>query len=264
MTIYWMLNNHWPSFFGHLFDYYLRPGGAYYGAKKGLRPLSVVFDAYATGAHDQANITVVNQTPTDQQGLRVRVRVYDLQGRVRNDRTADKVDVASGGAAQAMTLPRIAWDSRVFFVRCQLFDRAGNVIGENVYWQSRQLDDVGDPRNDAAFELKQVSWADMTALNYMTRVPLEVTARRVSGLDEDRIAIRLHNPSKQVGFFERAEIMSTRDGDEILPIEYSDNYVTVFPGETVELQGVVPTQGVDANWVRVTGYNTPPVVVPIA
>ncbi len=54
MTIYWMLNNHWPSFFGHLFDYYLRPGGAYYGAKKGLRPLSVVFDSYATGDHGQA------------------------------------------------------------------------------------------------------------------------------------------------------------------------------------------------------------------
>ena len=47
MTIYWMLNNHWPSFFGHLFDYYLKPGGAYFGAKMGLRPLSVVFDYYA-------------------------------------------------------------------------------------------------------------------------------------------------------------------------------------------------------------------------
>ena len=55
MTIYWMLNNHWPSFFGNLFDYYLRPGGAYYGAKKGLQPLSVVFDSYATGDHSQAN-----------------------------------------------------------------------------------------------------------------------------------------------------------------------------------------------------------------
>ena len=53
MTIYWMLNNHWPSFFGNIFDYYLRPGGAYYGAKKGLRPLSVVFDSYATGDHSQ-------------------------------------------------------------------------------------------------------------------------------------------------------------------------------------------------------------------
>ena len=36
MTLYWMLNNHWPSFFGHIFDYYLKPGGAYFGAKMGL------------------------------------------------------------------------------------------------------------------------------------------------------------------------------------------------------------------------------------
>ena len=63
MTIYWMLNSHWPSFFGNIFDYYLRPGGAYYGAKKGLRPLSAVFDSYATGDHSQANVTAVNQTP---------------------------------------------------------------------------------------------------------------------------------------------------------------------------------------------------------
>ena len=54
--------------------------------------------------------------------------------------------------------------------------------------------------------------------------------------------------------------MSSREGDEILPIEYSDNYVTVFGGETVEVEGVVPTSGVDADWVRVTGYNSPPVV----
>jgi exo-1,4-beta-D-glucosaminidase len=94
----------------------------------------------------------------------------------------------------------------------------------------------------------------------MTRVPLEVSARRTG---ENGVTVRLHNASRQIGFFERAEITSTRDGDEILPIEYSDNYVTVFPGETVELEGVIPTQGVDANWVRVTGYNTPPVVVPI-
>ena len=38
MTIYWMLNSHWPSFFGNIFDYYLRPGGAYFGAKKGFAP----------------------------------------------------------------------------------------------------------------------------------------------------------------------------------------------------------------------------------
>jgi exo-1,4-beta-D-glucosaminidase len=262
MTIYWMLNNHWPSFFGHLFDYYLRPGGAYFGAKKGLRPLSVVFDSYATGNHDHANITVVNQTPSDHRDLAVRMRVYDLQGRVRDDRSAGDVDVASGAAVQAMALPRLARDSSVFFVRAQLLDKTGKVLSENVYWQSQQLDDVGDPSNDSAFELKQASWADMTGLNTMAQVPLDVTASRTVDPGDNRVTIRLHNPSQRVAFFERAELTSTPDGDEILPIEYSDNYVTVFPGETVEVQGQ-PWTGVPANWVRVTGYNTRPVVVPV-
>jgi exo-1,4-beta-D-glucosaminidase len=263
MTIYWMLNNHWPSFFGHLFDYYLRPGGAYFGAKKGLRPLSAVFDSYATGDHSTANIKVVNQTPVNQDGLRLRVRVYDLAGRVRDDRTADHLKVASGGATQAVALPRTVRDSRVFFVRCQLFDKAGNMVSDNVYWQSQQQDDVGDPRNDLAFELKQSSWADMTALNNLPRVPLEVTARRITDSDDNRIAIRLHNASRQIAFFERAELTSAPDADEILPIEYSDNYVTVFPGDTVDLTGTIPTGGVDARWVRVSGYNTAPQVVPV-
>ena len=44
-----------------------------------------------------------------------------------------------------MTLPRVARDSRVFFVRCELLDDDGKVVAENVYWQSQQHDDVGDP-----------------------------------------------------------------------------------------------------------------------
>ncbi|WP_369974102.1 sugar-binding domain-containing protein [Mycobacterium sp. 3519A] len=262
MTIYWMLNNHWPSFFGHIFDYYLRPGGAYYGAKKGLRPLSVVFDSYATGDHDHANVTVVNQTPREQTNLTVRVRTYDLQGRLRDDRSADNINVIAGGVTQALTLPRLARDSSVVFVRAQLLDKAGNPVTENVYWQSQQLDDIGDPSNDFAFELKQASWADMTGLNSMPKVALDVSASRAADPSDNRVTIRLHNPSPNVAFFERAELVSTPDGDEILPVEYSDNYVTVFPGETVELHGQAWT-GVTPHWVRVTGYNTPPQLVPV-
>jgi exo-1,4-beta-D-glucosaminidase len=114
-----------------------------------------------------------------------------------------------------------------------------------VYWQSQQPDDVGDPSNDAAFELKQASWADMTGLNYMTQVPLDVTASKSPNPGDNRVTIRLHNPSQRIAFFERAELTSTADGDEILPVEYSDN-------------------GVSANWVRVTGYNTPPAVVSVS
>ena len=258
MTIYWMLNNHWPSFFGNLFDYYLRPGGAYFGAKKGLRPLSAVFDSYATG--DSANVTVVNQSPREETNLRVRVRVYDLQGRVRDDQTSANLTVPAGGAAAALTLAREARNSRVFFVRCELLNAAGGVVDENVYWQSQRNDDVGDPDTDFAFELRQATFADMTPLNSLPRVPLEVSARRAA----DAVDIRLRNPGRQIAFFERAEVTSTRDGDEILPIEYDDNYVTVFPGETVDLRASIPAGSPSADWVRVAGYNTPPVVVPVS
>jgi exo-1,4-beta-D-glucosaminidase len=265
MTIYWMLNSHWPSFFGNLFDYYLRPGGAYYGAKKGLRPLSAVFDSYATGDGSTANVTVVNQSPEQLSDVRARVRVYDLTGKLRDDRTSAPLTVPSGGAAPALTLPREARDSSVFFVRSELLDGAGRVLDENVYWQSQRNDNLGDPNTDFAFIANQTTWADMTALNYLTRVPLGVTAERTTnGAGQQVVTVRLHNATRQVAFFERAELTSTRDGDEVLPIEYDDNYVTVFPGETVTVRGLVPSPYANANWVRVTGYNTPPVVVPVA
>ena len=259
-----MLNSHWPSFFGNIIDYYLRQGGAYFGAKKGLRPLSTVFDSYATGDRTTANVSVVNQTPDTVENVRVRVRVYDLRGRVRDDRTSGPLTVASGAAAPAIRLPREARDSRVFFVRSQLLDSTGNVLGENVYWQSQQNDDVGEPNNDFAFESRQISWADMTPLNALPRVPLSVSATRsTTDEGEQAVDIRLRNTTDDIAFFERAEVLEKRDGDEILPIEYSDNYVTVFPGESTTVRAVVPNSQVNPDWVRVTGYNTPPVVVPI-
>lgn len=260
MTIYWMLNSHWPSFFGQLFDYYLRPGGAYFGAKKGLRPLSAVFDSYAGGYGSPARIRVVNQARHDEDDLRVRVRVYDLQGTLQTDRISQRTNVSAGGAAEAMTLPRGLTNSPVFFVRCQLTRDSGEVVADNVYWQSQQPDDVGDPDNDRAFDSIQASWADMTALNYLPRVPLDVAARST----DQSVSIRLHNPTPNVAFFERAEVLSSLDGDEILPIEYDDNYVTVFPGETVEIRASVPGRGSSANWVRVTGQNTAPITVAVS
>jgi exo-1,4-beta-D-glucosaminidase len=260
MTIYWMLNSHWPSFFGNIFDYYLSPGGAYYGAKVGLRPLAVVFDSYATGDHNQAKITVVNQTPMQQRNLQVRVRVYDLQGRLREDRHAENLQVDSGGAIQAMTLPRFSDSSDVFFVRCQLLDADGKLLTENVYWQSQKDDDVGD--HDSAFGLQPASWADMTSLNTMPQVPLEVSAKHSSSAGEDHITIRLRNPSEHIAFFERAVITGAKDGDELLPIEYDNNYVTVFPGETVEIRGVLP-KSAKAAWIMLDGYDTPQTAVAI-
>ena len=262
MTAYWMLNSHWPSFYGNLIDYYMSPGGVYYGAKKGLRPLSVVFDSYATGDNSQARIIVFNQTPNDVHGLRVRICVYDLDGKLRDDRSANNISVSYNGTNQVMLLPRYPESSPVFFVRCQLFDQTGKLVVENTYWKSQKDDDLGERTNDIYMTLKQEKWSDMTALNTMPAVNVEIEVQQKKVGEESRVTIRLHNPSTHIAFFERATISTAKEGNEILPIEYNDNYVTVFPGESAEIQGIV-RKGAEAHWVKIEGYNTPAISVPI-
>ncbi len=262
MTVYWMLNSHWPSFYGNLIDYYMSPGGVYYGAKKGLKPLSVVFDSYATGDNSKANIIVFNQTPKDVQGLSVRVRVYDLDGKVRDDRSANDISVPFNGTNRVMSLPRYPESTPVFFVRCQLFDKSGKLIVENIYWKSQKDDDVGPRKNDYYTSLQQEKWADMTALNNMPAVKIEIEAQQKKFGEESHVTIRLHNPSTHIAFFERVMISETKDGNEILPIEYDDNYVTVFPGETIEIHGTIWKNAM-AKWVRMEGYNAQAISITI-
>ena len=262
MVGYWMLNSHWPSFYGNLIDYYLKPDAAYYGAKKGLRPLSMAFDYYAIGDNSQARIIAFNQTPADVRGLRVRVRIYDLDGKVRDDRSTTGIAISFNGATQVMTLPRYPESSPVFFVRCQLFDDAGKLIVDNTYWQSQKDDDLGARSHDQVMTLRQDKWADMTALNTMPPVAVVISATQTKIGKESHVTIRLHNPSGHIAFFERATISAKRDGDEILPILYDDNYITVFPGETAEIHGTI-WKGGKPRWVKLEGYNTPAISVPI-
>jgi exo-1,4-beta-D-glucosaminidase len=262
MVAYWMLNSHWPSFYGNLIDYFLSPGGSYYGAKRGLRPLSVAFDYYATGDNSQAKIIVFNQTPADVRGLSVRVRIYDLDGKVRDDRSTNGIAVSYNGTTQVMSLPRYPESSPVFFVRCQLFDDAEKIIVDNTYWQSQKDDDLGARAHDMVMTLRQDKWADMTALNTMPPVAVEVQATQMKTGGESLVTIRLHNSTGHIAFFERATISAKRDGNEILPIIYDDNYVTVFPGETTEIHGSVQ-KDTKPHWAKLEGYNTPAISVPI-
>src|SRR5262249_12315672 len=48
-VIYWMLNNAWPSLHWHLYDYFLNPAGAYFGARTANEPLHIQY-SYDTRA----------------------------------------------------------------------------------------------------------------------------------------------------------------------------------------------------------------------
>jgi exo-1,4-beta-D-glucosaminidase len=257
MTLYWMFDSQWPSFFGHLIDAYLKPGGAYFGAKKGLRPLSLVFDYYATGDRRTANIYLVNQTLQARHGLRAMVRFYNLDGTVKSSKEMTNIDIEPLTRTPVLAIPRISGLSSTYFVRCQLSDAGGALISDNVYWQSTTDDDLGGPHNDQAFILNQISWADFTALNTMPRAEMGISGSLTRAGDESRVAITLTNPSGQVAFFLRVEVTKGPDGEEVLPITYEDNYVTVFSKESQTLWAKFRTsdlEGAQAH-LRVEGYN---------
>ncbi len=265
MTLYWMLNSQWPSFFGHLIDGYLKPGGAYFGAKKGLRPVNIVFDYYATGDRRAAHIYVVNQTLEHRQGLKATVRFYNLDGSIKFSKTLAGVNVGPLAREHVLDIPRIDGVSPAYFVRCQLSSPAGAPITDNVYWQSTTDDNLGGPENDSAFVLNELGWADFTSLNTMPRAKPGISATLTRKRDESLATVTLANPSRHIAFFMRAEVTKGPDGDEVLPITYEDNYVTLFPGESQTLWARFRTDdlGGQRPYLRLEGYNVTPQITPI-
>ncbi|MFK3666302.1 glycosyl hydrolase 2 galactose-binding domain-containing protein [Ochrobactrum teleogrylli] len=262
MTIFWMLNSHWPSFFGHLFDYYMKQGGGYFGAKKALQPLSVVFDGYATGNHSKAKIYLVNQTLGGLKNLTVNARLYDINGKLKHEKNVTVKTTGPTTSTVAMTLPRYDDMGKVYFVRLQLRDAKNEVLAENTYWQSAKDDIPENMSPDSMMDamiLKQKQWADFTPLNTMPKVELKTTLEEIASKDDfRRFKISLNNPTDHIAFFVRAELRQDNTAGEILPITYDDNYVTVYPGETREITAEVSETQLKEQKpiVAIEGYNT--------
>jgi exo-1,4-beta-D-glucosaminidase len=261
MMIHWMMNNPWPSFFGHLFDDYFKQGGGYFGAKKGLRPLNVIWDYYATGDRSQAKLYVVNLTSEARHNLSVAVEFFNLDGTRQYFSEVGGFSIAANTSREAMTVLRVPKLASTYLVRAALMTATREVLAENVYWESTTDDDLGNAKNDEQFKSDLVKWADISALNTMPRSDLDVSAQVSDSMGEKQVTITLTNPANRVAFFVRAEVTHGADGNEILPITYDDNYITVFPHEIrtiVARFAAVPggsAPGGPGPALRVEGYN---------
>jgi len=282
MMIHWMMNNPWPSFFGHLFDDYFKPGGGYFGAKKGLRPVSVVWDYYASGDRSKAKVYVVNQTSEARKNLKVAVEFFNLDGTRKYFTEISGFSIGPNTSREAMTVPRVPNLDSTYLIRTVLLDPNSSapgtgpsedkVLAENVYWESTSDDDLGDARNNDQFKTVLARWADLSALNTMPESELNVSAHLVDSNTRKqaesntakRVEITLANPGNHVAFFVRAEVTRGRDGEEILPITYDDNYITVFPHETRTIEATFGSSAGDASpAVRVEGCNVVKKVLPL-
>jgi exo-1,4-beta-D-glucosaminidase len=257
-VIYWMLNNAWPSLHWHLYDYYMNPAGAYFGAKKANEPLHIQY------AYDTRAIVLVNHTGDDAHGLQAHVRIRNLDGSVRYERRMQNIDVASNHTRQLEMPPMPKNLSRIYFIELELATADGGAISRNVYWLSTQTD-VLDWAHSRWYLTPLSQYADLKALQTLPKVKSDVRANMQSDGDGHVVTVTLSMPAsaKSVALFEHVTLRPSASGDAMLPILWSDNDVTLWPGESVTLTAHYAGQLSGSPVVEVSGWNMPSHSVPI-
>jgi exo-1,4-beta-D-glucosaminidase len=248
-VIQWMLNNAWPSVIWHLYDYYLRPGGGYFGAKKAMEPLHPMY-SYADRA-----VFVVSSQYQDAKGLKLTAKIYnqDMTEKFSKELT---VDAPADSTAKAIDLPAATDLSPTYFLVLRLQDSTGKLVGSNFYWLSSKQETI-DWEKSTWWTTPTATFADYTSLAQLPKVKLKVSSRSETKSGDATTHLTLENPSKSVAFFVRLKVNKGEKGEEILPVVWEDNYVSLLPGEKREITATYRESelGGSKPSVEVSGWN---------
>jgi len=258
-VIYWMLNNAWPSLHWHLYDYFLNPAGAYFGAKIANEPVHIQY------SYDTRAIMLVNHTLTREQGLRAVIRIRNLEGSVAYERSLKDIDLAANSTRQLALLPALNGLSRTYFIELELASADGTSISRNVYWLSTQTDEP-DWEHSTWYLTPVTRYADLTPLQSLPTATAQVRATMRHDGAEDIASVTLTVPpsSHAVALFQHVSIKRAAGGEPLLPMLWSGNDVTLWPGESLTLTAHLATPGAEAPVVEVSGWNVPTHSVPLA
>ena len=248
-VIQWMLNNAWPSMIWHLYDYYLRPGGGYFGAKRAMEALHPIY------GYDDHSVWVVSSQYEEAKGLKLSTKIYalDMSEKFSHE---DSVDAPADSTTRIFTLPEVEGLSSVYFLALRLTDSSGKLIGSNFYWLSVKPETI-DWSKSTWWMTPTESFADYTALSQLPKVKLKVSERTERKGKESVTRVTVENPGKSLAFFVRLKVNKGVRGEEILPVIWEDNYVSLLPGEKREITATYRAAelGTASPAVEVTGWN---------
>jgi exo-1,4-beta-D-glucosaminidase len=222
--IQWMLNNAWPSLYWHLYDYYLRPGGGYFGTKKAFEPVHAMF------SYDDRSIAIVNETAKPIKGTKLIVRMVALDGTVlfRKDTL---LQIPTDTVLRPVVLPAASPGTATYFADLRLISSDGRALSRNFYWLSSAPDDL-DFAKSTWYITPVKQYADFTALEAMTPTRVKRSLVTDRNGQSETATVTLTNTGKVVAFFVRLQLIKGPAGGEVLPILWSDNYVSLLPGES--------------------------------
>ncbi len=252
-VIQWMLNNAWPSLIWHLYDYNLEPAGGYFGARKANEPVHIMY------SYDDRSIAVVNSTYDPFRNLIASVRVIDF--RLKELFSEEKVvDVDADAVKELLQVPEVpSANSTVYFIQLGLKDERGRSLSSNFYWLSTKKPEF-DWEKATRRSTPVTSYEDMTGLLTLPKVRLNAIAHIHPATDRKLVRVRLKNASTALAFQVRLAVETGKRGEEIFPVLWEDNYISLLPGEERVVEARFPgihSIGPRAR-LRISGWNIEP------
>ncbi len=232
-VITWMSSPAQPSFVWQLYSHDLEPNSSLYGARKACEPVHIMLN------QKDWHVMVVNNTPEPLKGLTAKTIVYNLEGRVQYTHS-DTATAAPSAATDIGAVDFPSTVSAVHFIKLELRDGKGALLSDNFYWRAAP----GDEDN-------------FQALNTLPTVALDIQATRHDNGGKCLLEVVLRNPSQSIALMSHLQLRKARSGQRVLPVFYSDNYVSLLPGErkTLTVEAAASDLGGDAPLLALDGWN---------
>jgi exo-1,4-beta-D-glucosaminidase len=245
-VIQWMLNNAWPSIIWHLYDWYLRPGGGYFGTKAACEPIHVQY------SYDDKSIVVVNDTQDAAKGLTVSAKLLDFSMKERFAKSAS-LELPADGVVRAFTVPDLADVTPTYFLSLTV-SKGSDVVSRNFYWLSATADTLAWDKS-TWYYTPTLRHGDLTALSSLpqTHVSAQITLDTTDAQERGG-RVTLRNSGSAIAFQIHLTAVDA-SGAEILPIYWQDNYISLLPGERRQVQFAVPAWAGTPSTVRIEGWN---------
>ena len=241
-VITWMSNPAQPSFVWQLYHYDLEPNAALYAAKKASEPVHVQMNEALRG------IEVVNNRPETLKNLKIEVLMYRFDGQL-DFRKAYSISEVSGSTTQNVAQAPSAYETALYFIKLNLFDASGKLVSTNFYWQN----------------LAQDQFAGLEELP-----PVTLDAKAMSQIEGENtvLSVTLTNNTSHIALLSHLQLHRKKSGKRVLPVFYSDNYLSLVPGESTTFTIEAATKDLEGDdpLIELDGYNVDvkPVDAPVS
>ncbi len=270
-VVYWQLNKGVPTLLWDLYNEEFDQAGSYFGAKEANAPLHALY------AYDNNTVTVDNLSNAPQSELSLESKVYGLDGQLLDDQSVSGITLAAQGVANALITPNVPAPTAppapaaTYFIEL-LLRQHGLVVDRNTYWLSTQPDVVDWKKTLGDAQASMSQYADLTQLRQLAPATLELSAGTQPQPGPDgadtltTVTITNDSSTPTAAFFLRADVRrgnsegTPAPGDnEVLPIFWSGNDTTLWPGESETLTAAYHASELDGQSpvVSVSGWNVP-------